>query len=605
MSTILVNANIYVERGNFQEAMLIENGIIKVSLDVTNTGDRAGKEVVQIYMQAPYTGEIEKASIALVGFAKTPLLAPGSQPCHVEIEIDMEDFASYDERNGGAYVLEAGDYYVTAASDAHSALNNVLAVKGYGANVAYPSGIAAEDRKAPDTAFVATYHQDTTDNTTYSVGADGEKIGNVFQYADVTEYDSSAPGYLSRSDWSAMDGDKLRYGTASQYESGAEIGGKKWVHSLSDELLAALQSTASVPEKTQFTRELPEDPVIFGENNGVELIDLRGLDYDDELWTELLNNITVKELSLLVDQCGYCSPAMASIHKPKVTDLDGPAGLNLVVGHGSVPIGEDSEGNEIKSMTWPSEYLLASTWNVELAEEMGRGVAEDGLHGQVEGWYGPAVNIHRTPFAGRNFEYYSEDSFLSGVFGFNAVNGAAQKGMYAFLKHFALNDQETHRDQLGLVTWSNEQAIREIYLKPFQMVIEDNYVEINVNVPVYDENGEITGYEEEFETKVVPAATAIMSSFNRIGPTWAGGNYNLLTEVLREEWGFKGFVLTDYEVSSYMGTTQCLAAGGDGTRHDGGNARRGEGEHETKERIRHLIEPLAVAAQKVGERDAV
>ena len=218
-------------------------------------------------------------------------------------------------------------------------------------------------------------------------------------------------------------------------------------------------------------------------------------------------------------------------------------------------------GDGYKSMTWPSEYMLASTWNEELAFKMGEGVGEDGLYGGVQGWYGPAVNIHRTPFAGRNFEYYSEDSFLSGIFGYQAVNGAATKGMYAFLKHFALNDQETHRDHLGLVTWAGEQAIREIYLKPFEMTIEDNTVEIMYNEAVKDENGNITGYTKK--TAVVPAATGIMSSFNRIGPTWAGGNYNLITEVLREEWGFNGFVLTDYEVASYMFTDQCLAAGGD------------------------------------------
>ena len=562
------------EWSEFNVGPIADDGTFEVSVKVTNTGDRAGKEVVQIYAQTPYTeGGVEKASIALVGFDKTELLYPAAEATAdkpasetVTITLDLEDFISYNEnKNGGkgGYVLDAGDYYITASTDAHSALNNVLDQKGE-TELAHPGAVEAT---APNGDLITKLTFSEADAQKYAAlyvnGEDGEEIVNLFDYADVTVYDSTAPDYLSRSDWSKMNGDALRYGEASTYASEAEINGKKWVHSISDELMALLKSEDPTPSEELFTREDPETPV-FDARNGVELIDLRGLPYDDPLWEDLLDNMTVKELSLLVDQCGYCSPAMASIHKPKVTDLDGPAGLNLVVGHGSVPIGEDENGNEIKSMTWPSEYLLASTWNVDLAYEMGLGVAEDGLHGQVEGWYGPAVNIHRTPFAGRNFEYYSEDAFLSGEFGYQAVKGAAEKGMYAFLKHFALNDQETHRDHLGIVTWSNEQAIREIYLKPFQMVIEDNYVDINVNVPVYGENGEITGYEEEYDIATVPAATAIMSSFNRIGPTWAGGNYNLLTEVLREEWGFNGFVLTDYEVSSYMGTTQCLAAGGDG-----------------------------------------
>ncbi|MFR1632610.1 MAG: glycoside hydrolase family 3 N-terminal domain-containing protein, partial [Oscillospiraceae bacterium] len=298
------------------------------------------------------------------------------------------------------------------------------------------------------------------------------------------------------------------------------------------------------------------------QNTGVELIDLRGKDFDDPLWEDLLDAMDMDELALLMDECGYCTPEMKSINKPKVTDLDGPAGLNLVVGHGSVPIGEGK-----KAMTWCSEYMLASTWEEDYAFKMGEGIGEDGLYGEVEGWYGPAVNIHRTPFAGRNFEYYSEDSFISGVFGYQAVNGAATKGMYAFLKHFALNDQETHRDHLGLITWADEQTIREIYLKPFEMTLTDNTVTIKYNENVAKDASGNPDYENpEYVLKEteVNAATGLMSSFNRIGTTWAGGNYNLLTEVLRNEWGSNCFVLTDYEVSSYMHTDQSLPAGGDG-----------------------------------------
>ncbi len=274
----------------------------------------------------------------------------------------------------------------------------------------------------------------------------------------------------------------------------------------------------------------------------------------------MLDQITLSEISKLIDECGYCSPAVKSINKPKINDLDGPAGLNDIIAHGSMPIGDN-----LQAMTWPTQYMLACSWNVTLSEDMGRGIGEDGLYSKTAGWYGPGMNIHRTPFAGRNFEYYSEDSFLSGVLGKAEVNGAAQKGMYAFIKHFALNDQETHRDEQGIATFAEEQAIREIYLKPFEMTILDNTVEINYNEPIKDETGKITGYN--WKSTTVPAATAVMTSFNRIGATWAGGHYDLITDVLRGEWGFNGFVLTDYEVGQgkggYMGTLQTLAAGGD------------------------------------------
>ena len=543
---------------NFSMSTPDAEGNITVSVNVKNTGERAGKEVVQIYASVPYTdfdrqNHIEKASVALVGFDKTELLQPGADET-VTVKVSLKDLVSYDAYVNKTYILEAGDYYITASTDAHSALNNVLAAKGrQESELSYAGGV---EEVVPRSGFVGVYNQAQTDTQTYSVGKDNEKITNRFEYADL-EDDGAI--YLSRADWTDMDNDALRYGTASDVASNAEIGGKQWSHALSDELKADLYSRSS---RNPAEGTVPKT-YSFGEENGVDLIDLRGLDYDDPLWDELLDQMDLDELAKMIDESGYCTPAMDSVNKPKVTDLDGPAGLNSVVNHGSVKIGEDEDGNDILGMTWPSEYLLASTWNVELAYEMGKGIAEDGLYGEVEGWYGPAVNIHRTPFAGRNFEYYSEDSFLSGEFGYQAVNGAAQKGMYAFLKHFALNDQETHRDHLGIVTWAEEQAIREIYLKPFEMVLEDNTVDIEVNVPVKDENGNIIGYEEEREVKTVPAATAIMSSFNRIGPTWAGGNYNLLTEVLRNEWGFNGFVLTDYEVASYMFTDQCLAAGGD------------------------------------------
>ena len=536
------------------------NGNIKISVKVTNVGERTGKDVVQIYGQAPYKGNVEKSSVLLVGFAKTDDLTPGASQV-VNITVSLKDLTSYDtSANGGkgGYILDDGNYYLTAASNAHEAINSILRVKdnAEACQVDYSKMV---ESKQDDSATLATENmvgihvQGDYDFTTYSTAGEGlAVIENHFDDASLAD-----AKYLTRSNWTMMDNNGLRYGYISDVVSRAEVGGKQFRAEASAELVSALKSFFSLnPNEGQ---EIVN--VTFGAEQKVDLIDLRGLPYDDPLWETLLDQISYSELSKLIDECGYCSPAVDSMNKPKVTDLDGPAGLNDIIAHGSMPIGEG-----LQAMTWPTQYMLACTWNITLAEEMGRGIAEDGLYSGTCGWYGPGMNIHRTPFAGRNFEYYSEDAFLSGVFGKAEVNGAAQKGMYAFIKHFALNDQETHRDESGIATFAEEQAIREIYLKPFEMTILDNTVEIFYNEAVLDENGEIVGYEKR--TTTVPAATAVMTSFNRIGATWAGGHYGLITEVLREEWGFNGFVLTDYEVGSgkgsYMDTLQSLAAGGDG-----------------------------------------
>ena len=550
------------EWSNFVMSAPDKDGNINVSVTVKNVGDRAGKDVVQIYAQAPYIeGGVEKSSILLAGFAKTSNLAPGAEET-VNIKVNLRYLASYDVKaNGGngGYILDAGNYYIAAASNAHEALNNILLEKNAVENSFSIDYSKWADGKQDDSSIVdggrmvGVYQQENYDSTTYSTFGDGlNTIQN--QFTDSTLEDAV---YLSRSNWSLMENNGLRYGTASSVISKAEVGGKQFQAQASASMVAALKSYFSLnPDEG---KKLVDTK--FGVEDDVDFIDLRGLPYDDPLWEKLLDQITLAEISKLIDECGYCSPEIKSINKPKVTDLDGPAGLNDIIAHGSMPIGDG-----LQAMTWPTQYMLASTWNVELAEEMGKGIGEDGLYSNVCGWYGPGMNIHRTPFAGRNFEYYSEDPFLSGAFGKAEVYGAATKGMYAFIKHFVLNDQETHRDEYGLATFADEQTIREIYMLPFEMTILDNNVEIFYNEAIKDAEGNITGYEKKYTT--VPAATAVMTSFNRIGATWAGGHYNLITEVLRGEWGFNGFVLTDYEVGagkgSYMNTLQSLAAGGDG-----------------------------------------
>lgn len=548
------------EWSDFEMSEADANGKIKVGVTVTNVGSYAGRDVVQIYGQAPYVGGVEKSSVVLVGFAKTKNLAAGESE-RVEITVDLKDLTSYDvSANGGqgGYILDAGNYYITAASNAHEAINQIVFERFIAEDSFIFDASKLVEAKADSSSWklgsevVGIHNQKEYDSTTYSVVKEGlQTIQN--QFTDSTLDDAV---YLSRSDWSVMENNGLRYGTPSSEASRAEVGGKQFSIDASEALKAALKSVSSLNPN-----EGKENPtIVFGKDNGIDLIDLRGLPYDDPLWDLLLDQLTPEELSKLIDECGYCSPQAPSINKPKVTDLDGPAGLNDIIAHGSMPIGEG-----LKAMTWPTQYMLACSWDVQLAEDMGKGIAEDGLYSGTSGWYGPGMNIHRTPFAGRNFEYYSEDPYISGVLGKAEVNGAAQKGMYAFIKHFAVNDQETHRDERGLATFVEEQAIREIYLKPFEITIIDNEVEIFYNEAIKDEEGNITGYTEK--TTTVPAATAVMTSFNRIGATWAGGHYYLITEVLRNEWGFNGFVLTDYEVGagkgSYMGTLQSLAAGGD------------------------------------------
>ena len=540
-------------------SMTEKDGNFEISVTVTNTGNWAGQDVVQIYAHAPYLGNAEKSAVVLVGFAKTENLKPGASQT-VRITVSKKDLISYDvNANGGTggYVLDAGNYYIAAAGNAHEALNRILQARAaQEPDLTLDMTHWAEGKQDASDAsgenMVGLYVQQQTDTASFRVAGTGlQPIQN--QFPDSTLSDAV---YLSRSNWQEMDNWGLRYGSASDVTSRAEIGGKQFQAEATEEMKALLKSFASLNPSEGQAITAPT----FGKAGDVDLIDLRGLAYDDPLWDQLLDQITLDELSKLIDECGYCSPAVSSINKPKVTDLDGPAGLNDIIAHGSMPIGEG-----LRAMTWPTQYLLACTWNVTLAEEMGKGIAEDGLYADTVGWYGPGMNIHRTPFAGRNFEYYSEDSYLSGAMGRAEVNGAAQKGMYAFIKHFALNDQETHRDERGLATFADEQTIREIYLKPFEMTILDNNVEIFYNEAVKDENGKILGYEKR--TTTVPAATALMTSFNRIGLTWAGGHYNLVTQVLRNEWGFNGFVLTDYEVGQgkggYMDTLQTLGAGGD------------------------------------------
>lgn len=446
-----------------------DNGTISFDVTVTNTGDVAGKDVVEVYYNPPYTnGGIEKASANLIQFEKTEVLQPGDSQT-ITVSFDAEDMASYDTYGAGCYVLEAGDYQISINSDSH----NVI------------------DSQTYTVASTVTYDESNPRST------DETAAVNEFAYAegDVT--------YLSRADGFA------NYADATAAPASM---------SMSDEAKATFLNNSNYnPE--DYNNDSDEMPTT-GAKNGIKLADLRGVDYDDAQWDSLLDELTISDMDTMIAIGGYQTSAASSVGKIMTVDCDGPASIN-------------NNFTGIGSVGFPSAVMIASTWNKNLALKFGESIAKMADEMEVSGWYAPAMNTHRSAFAGRNFEYYSEDGVLSGYMATNAILGAEEYGVYAYMKHFALNDQETNRTEM-LCTWANEQSIREIYLKPFEMSVKEG------------------------------GAKAVMSSFNYIGTQWAGGTSALCNTVLRDEWGFRGFVLTDYfGVYGYMDSDMGIRGGTD------------------------------------------
>ena len=429
-----------------------KDGKVTFDVTVTNTGDTAGKDVVEVYYNPPYTdGGIEKASKNLVAFEKTEKLEPGASET-VKIEFDDDDMASYDNKGAKAWVLEKGDYTISIQSDSHHVI----------------------DSEKINVADTITYDSESnTHNNDQTVAT------NQFDYAagDVT--------YLSR---------------ANHFANYAEATAAPTNFSMSDEVKAAFTNNGNY-DPTKYDDDSDKMPTT-GAKNDLRLADMYGKDYDDADWEKLLDQLTFDDMDNLIANGGYGTPAVSSVGKIQLTDADGPASLN-------------NNFTGVGSIGFPASTAFACTWNKDLAKQFGEMIGDMAHDMHVAGWYAPAMNIHRGAFSGRTFEYFSEDSLLSGVMASNEIAGAKEKGVYSFMKHFALNDQETNRTNM-VCTWADEQAIREIYLKPFEMSVKEG------------------------------GAQAVMSSFNYIGYTYAGASNNLLNTVLRDEWGFKGFVLTDY-----------------------------------------------------------
>lgn len=467
---------------------------ITVPVTVKNTGSVAGKEVVQLYASAPYTlGDIEKAHKVLVGFAKTKLLQPGESET-VTVSFDPYSAASYDYRDANSngfsgYELEAGEYTLYVSRNAH------------------------ESEKAIALNLAADV-QIGTDPTT-----DGEVVNRYTDSEDFLDSDWQLDTMLSRADW---EGTWPTPQTAQQ-------------HAGTDRLYEEIRSE----EHNNPTDFDSEEYPWFGEEPTLTLRDLLPsaeaegyepvVSYDDERWEELMMGCDEEEMIALINNGAYHTLAMESVGLPATIHGDGPSGFTCFMSK------EQVNG----TCQYVSEPVMASTWNINLMNELGEAIGEEGTIGDkatgqpYSSIYAPGVNIHRSPFGGRCSEYFSEDPFISGMMGAAEVQGIQSRGVLPTVKHFVANEQETHRSIGGDLSWLSEQALREIYLKPFEYTVK---------------LGETRG---------------IMTSFNRIGTRWTGGDYRLLTEILRNEWGFNGLVICDFNtIPQYMIPRMMFYAGG-------------------------------------------
>lgn len=410
-----------------------EEDAFEMKVTVTNTGDVAGKEVVEAYFQSPYTqydieNGIEKAAVELCGFAKTQILKPGESET-VTITIPREEFRAYDAKNAKTYILDDGDYYLTAAANAHAAVNNVLAEKEYTTD----DGMDADG----DKEFVYTYTNEKFDKETYAVSsATGNEITNQFDDADLNYWGRDYT-YLSRNDWE---------GTWP-----AAVTDMEATQEMIDEGLYIWQTYAGEASEGV---EMPT----MGADNGLTLAMFIGAEYDDPAWEDLLDQLTLEEMATMTGK-GYHNTAPAeSVGKPGTTDDNGPQGFTQTL-----------TGVSTCHCAYSDENIMAATWNVELMEEVGRCIGNDMLDLGASGLYGPAMNTHRNAYCGRNFEYYSEDGFLGGKIAAAEVKGIQSKGVYVYVKHYAFNDSETCCRCIS--TFFNEQAAREVFLEPFEKAI--------------------------------------------------------------------------------------------------------------------------------------
>lgn len=484
-------------------AALDKNTKLKFTVLVENTGSVPGSDVVELYFTPPYKkGGIEKPAVKLGAFAKTAVLDPGVVE-ELTLEVDMYQMASYDvyDANGNGYIgyeAEAGDYTVSLRTDAHT----VKTLDGKEMSYTYklPADVRFETDpvtgnivtnrfttfKHPTSGAQSTYVEQSMSDESFAYSVDGTDAGCNINYMTRANFKGTFPN------------------TNFKREASEEF----------------VSKSAKVNKpKINSNDEMPKTG---SRDTSWTLNDLIGAEFKDPRWTELVQQLTVKQMAQLCMDGGWGTSSIASINKPYCSHSDGPSGFNRAIA--SMETGY--------ATNFPCETLIASTWNWKMAYQFGLAVGKEAEAGDIQGWYGPACDIHRSPFSGRNFEYYSEDPYISGIMVSYTVQGAQEKGLYAFVKHFVVADTEPNRN--GKYTWLTEQALREIYLKQFEYAVK------------------------------LGKTTSMMTAYNRVGATRCSGSYALNTEVLRNEWGFEGCVISDYYAGGYaMDEDEFIRAGND------------------------------------------
>ncbi|MFA5067594.1 MAG: glycoside hydrolase family 3 N-terminal domain-containing protein [Candidatus Izemoplasmatales bacterium] len=483
-----------------------KNSNISIAVEVQNTGRVPGMDVVQIYASAPYTeGGIEKAHKVLVGFAKTKLLNP-SQKETLTITIDPYDFASYDDRdanNNGfcGYELESGDYDFYISHDSHDSEGMITL------------NLASDARFETDTLT----NQNVVGNRYINQGSVTDT-----DISGLTDIDAPLDIVLSRSDWTGTwptpITDSDRNASTSLINELQNVITNNPIDYYDVEEYAMFDQQATVKVRDLLPTETPEESW------------LPFVDYDDERWQTILESCNAANLIEVYNQAAYQTKVIRNVEMPATLQADGPSGFTCFMNKEQI-----SGTNQ-----YASQPVFASTWNVELIEKLGKTMGDEGIWGYdltgqpYSSIYAPGVNIHRSQFGGRCSEYFSEDPFITGKIAAAEIRGLQSKGVVPMIKHFAVNEQETHRSINGDCSWLTEQSLREIYLKAFEIAIKDS------------------------------DCRGLMTSFNRIGSMWTGGDYRLLTEILRDEWGFKGAVICDFNTNpQYMNGRQMAYAGGD------------------------------------------
>lgn len=507
----------YTTFGQTLDSLTERDGDIESQVTVTNTGDMAGKDVVQLYYTAPYTdydrdNGIEKSATVLAAFDKTDELQPG-ESATLTLTFHKDDMASYDYHHAnedgttGAYVLEAGDYAVELKNNSHDVIDS------RNVSVTKTKWFEGDD---PTTADKQAQSAMDDDGALADEPESGEYVAASNEFNTLNAYmDDDSVTQLSRSDWTGTfpTAPVDRKGEAPQ----VALDEFEWWDNYDPQTDSKL---GNVEGSEVYAAEQPTSNA----DNGLSLIDLRGLSYDDPKWDQLLDQIDwngdKSDIQSLLYMAAYQTKDVLSIGKPATVDKDGAMGWSI-------------DG----ASSWAGANVMAATWNVDLLHQVGECLGEEALQAGLNGWYAPAVNLHRSPFSGRVYEYYSEDGLLSGKLAAAAIGGAGGKGVFSYLKHFALNDQESYRSE-GLATWANEQAVRELYLKPFQIAVS----EARSTETYLDGNG-------KRQTKTIRSATAMMSAQNFIGGVMGFAHRGLLTDVLRGEWNFHGAVVTDLFMS--------------------------------------------------------